>query len=800
MNKILSICLLLCAVLLLPHSTEAQRLRLFYLPTQRLLPVAQIHDIIQDNEGYMWYATPDGLCRDNGYQIDVFRPGQNDGGAMHDANILCLRQTNAHTILFGTDHGLYALDKHDYAIRPVALPVRGRCQTDAILVAHDGTVWVSADRQVLHLSRELKVMANFTDSHAGVSLYEDRRHRVWHTQWQGGLSVVTPGSHRLRQMAWRGAYPTFMAEGDSPDAFWVGTFGNGIVRYDSRTGRITPQPATMGQTAARQVIHLLCDKRQGLLWASTMSTLDTYRVTDGRLERVQPSWTLPSRNLIIDRLYADGGGNLWVSGFSPQTFILAPDAAAVNRLPVDEMQAATGFRLLPDRMIPDTDGYYWIWQGRYGLCLYRPGTPPLFLSDHPAGGLTAVSRNLVKCHNTHGLWAAEGDTYYYIWHEGTTLHAKALGTLHGDEVTGLGEDNEGRLWVQGTHGVSIYTLLGCQQRTVLRGEIRQPDAFAVGNSAAYTVTTKGIVRVTADGTATRVAGIGGTVSSMAEDPDGSLWAGTHEGRIYHCQNGRATLDTVKSSSQHNAVKQLAFDSSGHMWVLFDQSVSQYDLHNNARQTWTADNADVQVDYFFSFSPQPEGMGVGGAGAYCIFPSLSGLAAQGGGEAVPRVSTVTTTDGHSRFPGYGDTTVSLSPHETSATLCLCTSEHLHAANVTFAYRVGNDGPWTTLEQGQNRMYLNNLTKGRHDIYVKATNRYGNWGKPRLCLTLEPSARMVRDMVGLSGLPAHRRRHRLLPDMAEQTHQLPRPAATPAARDEPETDQHGARRHQRRALQR
>ena len=44
------------------------------IPTQQQLPVASIHTLLQDQEGFMWYATRGGgLCRDNGYHIDVFR-------------------------------------------------------------------------------------------------------------------------------------------------------------------------------------------------------------------------------------------------------------------------------------------------------------------------------------------------------------------------------------------------------------------------------------------------------------------------------------------------------------------------------------------------------------------------------------------------------------------------------------------------------------------------------------------------------------------------------------------------------
>jgi ligand-binding sensor domain-containing protein len=53
--------------------TNAQLFTATDLPTQNQLPVANVHCILQDKEGYMWYGTTGGgLCRDDGYQIDVF--------------------------------------------------------------------------------------------------------------------------------------------------------------------------------------------------------------------------------------------------------------------------------------------------------------------------------------------------------------------------------------------------------------------------------------------------------------------------------------------------------------------------------------------------------------------------------------------------------------------------------------------------------------------------------------------------------------------------------------------------------
>lgn len=54
--------------------SHASDYTLLPIATQSQLPVAELHNLIQDSEGYMWYATGDGgLCRDNGYHIDVFR-------------------------------------------------------------------------------------------------------------------------------------------------------------------------------------------------------------------------------------------------------------------------------------------------------------------------------------------------------------------------------------------------------------------------------------------------------------------------------------------------------------------------------------------------------------------------------------------------------------------------------------------------------------------------------------------------------------------------------------------------------
>lgn len=52
---------------------KAQDIITTEFPNINQLPTKEILCIFQDSEGYMWYGTEGGLCRDDGYQINVFR-------------------------------------------------------------------------------------------------------------------------------------------------------------------------------------------------------------------------------------------------------------------------------------------------------------------------------------------------------------------------------------------------------------------------------------------------------------------------------------------------------------------------------------------------------------------------------------------------------------------------------------------------------------------------------------------------------------------------------------------------------
>lgn len=118
----LNIRLLIYIVIALSFHTVALRAeRRIIAPSASLLPVVGITAMIQDSEGYVWYAsTEGGLCRDNGYQVDIFRNDRDNPMRLgHSNGVLSICETSNGDICFGTRENIYLLRKSDYSIVPL---------------------------------------------------------------------------------------------------------------------------------------------------------------------------------------------------------------------------------------------------------------------------------------------------------------------------------------------------------------------------------------------------------------------------------------------------------------------------------------------------------------------------------------------------------------------------------------------------------------------------------------------------------------------------------------------------------
>ena len=135
-------------MLLLPLTTiNGQMASLVKNPQINKLPVRSVHCLLLDSEGYLWSGTVNGLCRDDGYNVQVFRNDYLHPQPLKSNIILSITEDSLHHILFGTPNGAFCIDKSDYKVVPLFPETLGEKSVKTLHTAADGTVFVRTNTE-----------------------------------------------------------------------------------------------------------------------------------------------------------------------------------------------------------------------------------------------------------------------------------------------------------------------------------------------------------------------------------------------------------------------------------------------------------------------------------------------------------------------------------------------------------------------------------------------------------------------------------------------------------------------------
>src|ERR1043165_35592 len=101
-RKTLSLLMLLLGF----HCLLSQQLRFKHITSEEGLSTNFVKAIIQDDKGFMWFGTQDGLNKYDGYQIRVFKSDPSIPGTLVNPEITILKQVRPDLMLIGTRNGL----------------------------------------------------------------------------------------------------------------------------------------------------------------------------------------------------------------------------------------------------------------------------------------------------------------------------------------------------------------------------------------------------------------------------------------------------------------------------------------------------------------------------------------------------------------------------------------------------------------------------------------------------------------------------------------------------------------------
>ena len=713
------------------------------IPTLSQLPVASIHTILQDREGYIWYGTRDGgLCRDNGYYINVFRSDRTNPALIGQSNYIneVVEGTN-NRIIFSNGDGLFVLDKADYSISCVDEELRGMT-IEPLLVARDSSLWASAERMIYHYDQNLQRIGAYPSVWKGESKYairmtEAQDGSIWASQWEGGIIRYDAQKDAWIQQYWDDKLiPTNIVEDAVADSFWVGTWGNGIVRYIPEQQIVTLQPTTIGKEHyANEVISMVGDSRSQRLYASTMYGLRAFSIENGEPKELDLQGIVPAGLGITDYLSFDHSGNLWVAGFPPHTYVLSTPREQIVRRGFEDLKKQLNNRFVVWNSV-DEDDYVWLGLDRVLLCLYHLPTGNVAFANN-AGIHNYLDMNGAKfsrCRQQKGIWSYGGHDLYHMWHEGMTIRAELITTVD-NIILSIYDDGLGHLYIGHLSGLDCYdtrtgTLSHLPTRSArVKDIVRAKDGtlyYCSGNHHLACMDSLHVERIISEV---------GDFTSVAIAPDGIVWAADRQGDLlrYDPATGTTVIDEKGSNQAGNFIRSIAVDARGHLWLLTDRELADYDPSNGILHSFSTDDGEIRMDYFYNVSFNGTTVRVDGADALLdiIPPDQTTLSYKA---AVPIITNI-TIDGRDSIPGIGQNKIDISPDIDNLEVQFSTLDHLYADKISYAYRIREmDNQWHYMPQGVNKASFVHLPKGHYTIEVMATNKYGQWGEPTTVLSI------------------------------------------------------------------
>jgi ligand-binding sensor domain-containing protein/signal transduction histidine kinase len=527
--------------------------------TDEGLPQNSVTSILQDQTGYLWLGTLNGLVRFDGDRLTVF--DENNTPGLNSSRIVSLFEDRAGHLWVGTETaGIARIKDGKVTTYEIGQGVTGKCLAAACqdaagavwLYTRDGQLWRQANEKFtvfsFGLDRPGAYRAAVAETGGPVWIATDARlsaigpnaspgpleHQVQQDARLTRLDFLAPsrsgGYWRLadnRIQKWRSGaverdlgpypWPRFLVAAaceDEQGNLVLGTLGTGILWYQTNG---VPIQVAKKDGLSHDIVLSLCFDREGNLWAGTDGG-GLNRIKRRTFALLDQRHGLPAP--VIQSVCEDAQGGVWIgSNGGGLTYLKERQLRNYGREQgLLSLHVYSVFVDRSQRVWAGTWGGGLLWQigGRFERVPGAERLNPVVLAIHQD--------------RLGSLWfGTQGGLAR--WQEGEwQLFTHAEG-LPGNEVRAIAEDWEGSLWL-GTVGGGLARFRDGQFNC-----FRKSDGLPSDD-----------------------------LSSLLVDSEGVLWIGTYGGGLGCLREGKFTRFTMREGLASNSIGPLLDDGQGCLWL------------------------------------------------------------------------------------------------------------------------------------------------------------------------------------------------------------------------------------------
>jgi ligand-binding sensor domain-containing protein/serine phosphatase RsbU (regulator of sigma subunit) len=583
---------------------HAQDYKFNHLSVRNGLSQSVINCILEDDKGFMWFGTQEGLNRYDGYNFQIFKRNPEDPNSLSNNFVYALKQGRNGMIWIGTNGGgLNSFNpvtgdfKH-YMNDPKNTST---ISNDVVRVIHEdknGKLWIGTDGGLNEFDpatgKFVRFQNNPNDNYSIPSdhvydILEDPAGNIWMGTYGKGLSMYDPVQRRFYNYELSGEdlerlFPTSVTSDlkrreqcsqvrsllwYDETHIWVGTNGGGIESFNTATKTFESKlyPDEFGRGISSTKILNLCDDKNGNIWIGTFeSGIDVINKSDKTIQHYTPNeqddYALSSPG--IKCIYRDRNGNMWMGTNGEGINIYFTSTSTIAHIR-HSTRPEVGNNTLKSSAIlsvmEDASGLLWIGTSGGGLSTLNRKTgeykhyPELCTASNNSVLSLMQARNGTIWVGTYG----EGLNSYDPQTQKIKSYTPDNQLIEGTILCIAEEPNTGAIWF-GTFGAGIYRL------DPATDSLRQFTVEKDGLSSDF-------------------------IYSMFYDHEGKLWIGTRAGGVMLHDHTTGKFESFshddknKKSLSNNIVYCITEDAKQNIWLGTANGLNRYNRSNKTFDIW-----------------------------------------------------------------------------------------------------------------------------------------------------------------------------------------------------------------------
>ena len=778
---ILFVTILLSRVDFVQAQQDRMELVFEILNTTDGLPTNEVQKTYQDKEGFLWFATRNGLCKYDGYQITVYNSNQHKPKTLTSNLVFDVTDDNTGNLWIGTHNGIDRFNKLSGKFEPIEIKGNTSKMVLCVLATKSNEIWIGlndglfkydADEDAF-VHHSLRGIGNIAITSPVKSIIEDSSGRLWIGTASNGLYRYSRSNNIFYN------YPR-LDEGNSVHAIyedskkniWIGTWGEGVHLLEFHHNMENIQWKTYKHDAndaasiPDNYIYDICeDINTNTFWIGTRGGLSILQHSHStsfiNWSSNHETNQLPCNE--INSIQRDSKDNIWLGSMGGGVLFTNTKKAMFDSVDIGIAEAPSN---TIRAIFSDTNNTIWLGIGSHGIAQYDSSSDKIISQSSIPGfdGMRHLTINDInQRHSGEMLFATYGEGLW-VYERGklTTYTLENSEFISNNRIQSLHMDRNNNCWIGTRYGLGVWLddnsgftfndiiinstpLESLSIIDITEDETGRIWLATIGNGLvsiegnplnkeeltfkSYTVENKKIPTH--------------TINVFHYDTSGRFWAGGEDGKLYMYDNESDSFidKSPPFSILGSLISSIEEDQWGNLWVGTSNGLVRltYNIESKPTRYRVFTTNDGLCDNFFipksSMASKEE----------LYFGCYNGLARVNPGEInvnlypTPFYITdrrILNTSFHKldeeialaiseKVPPFSDRITI--PHKyNNLSIYFSNLNYNNVELNRYAYKLdGLDQSWVYTDSKQNAAYYNNLPPGHYVFQLRSTMQNGVW---------------------------------------------------------------------------